>query len=140
MSDSRVRRYSDLQQIEDYRERFEYLKLSGSVGRPTFGHERYLNQRFYASREWKIVRNQVIARDLGCDLGVLGHEIHDKVLVHHMNPMLPVHIIQSEDTILSPEYLVTVSHGTHNAIHYGDESLLTQPIIERRPGDTVPWR
>lgn len=133
-----TRTYYELNSLESYEERFEYLKLSGSVGRSTFGHERYLNQRFYASREWKLVRQKVLARDLGRDLGVEGYEIFDKAIVHHMNPMAPHEIKHSFDDILNPKYLISVAPNTHNAIHYGDSSLLSLPR-ERRPGDTKLW-
>ena len=133
------RRYSELIRIPSFAERFEYLSLGGSVGRATFGHERYLNQRFYTSREWKRVRRNVIARDLGLDLGVEGFEIHDRILVHHMNPMSVSEVEHGSIDILNPEYLITTQHNTHNAIHYGDISLLPKDPVERRPGDTRLW-
>lgn len=134
-----IKTYSELSRIDGFEERFRYLKLGGAVGRDTFGFDRYLNQEFYRSRQWKSVRSHVIARDLGCDLGVPGHEIYDQVFVHHMQPITPDDIKHSNPDILDPEYLITVAHLTHNAIHYGDESLLPKPVIERRPGDTKLW-
>lgn len=135
----RIRRYSELRRIDSYEERFEYLSLKGSVGEKTFGFERYVNQNFYRSTQWRQVRHEVIARDLGCDMGVADHEIFDRVIIHHMNPMTVDEIVHGEDQILNPEFLITVSHGTHNAIHYGDSNLLPKPLVERRPGDTRLW-
>jgi len=135
----RVRTYSDLTRLGSFEERFEYLKLGGSVGRETFGYDRYINQRFYRSWEWKNVRDQVIIRDHGCDLGVLGHEINGALLIHHVNPMISDDIVHGEEWILNPEYLVTTTHNTHNAIHYGDFSLIPKPFVPRTPGDTKLW-
>lgn len=134
-----IRSYTELRRIDSYEDRFDYLKLRSQVGVATFGFERYLNQRFYNSTQWRHVRSIVIARDLGCDLGVRDHEIYDHVIVHHMNPMSVDEIVQSEESILDPEFLVCVSPNTHNAIHYGDRSLLVKPVVERRPGDTKLW-
>lgn len=134
-----IKTYSELSRIGSFEERFRYLKLGGAVGRSTFGFDRYLNQEFYRSREWKLARTHVIARDLGCDLGIEGHEIHDRVYVHHMNPIVVDDIKNANIDILDPEFLITVKHLTHNAIHYGDESLLPKPVVERRPGDTKLW-
>lgn len=131
--------YSELINFATFEERFHYLKLGGVVGRETFGFDRYLNQDFYRSSLWKRARNLVIARDYGCDLGIEGHEIHDRVYVHHMNPISPHDIKHSNVDILDPEFLITVTHTTHNAIHYGDFNLLPKPMIERRPGDTKLW-
>lgn len=125
--------------LETFEERYRYLRLKGAVGRETFGFDRYLNQKFYASREWKNVRDEVIVRDDGCDLGIQGYEIHDRIYIHHMNPMTLQDVIHGRESNLNPEYLITVTHNTHNAIHYGDESLLPKPLIERRPGDTKLW-
>lgn len=136
---SRIRTYRELSRLETYKERFEYLKLGGEVGQDTFGFERHLNQSFYRSHEWKNARNQVIARDLGRDLGVEGYEIHDRIVVHHMNPMIPDDIIHGEDYILDPEYLITTTHDTHNAIHYGFEPPSKFVLVERKPGDTKLW-
>jgi len=132
-------RYSELIQFDTFEERYEYLKLNGVVGSATFGFDRYINQAFYRSKQWKDVRSEVIARDLGMDLGVDGYEIPARPIVHHMNPMDAEEIIHADPTILNPEYLITVSHQTHNAIHYGDASLLASPLVERRPGDTKLW-
>lgn len=134
-----IKTYSELRQIQSFEERFEYLKLNGSVGQPTFAHERWMNQQFYTSRQWKEVRQLVIARDEACDMGFPGYEIYDRVIVHHMNPMVPDDIQHSDGDILNPEYLICVTHDTHNAIHYGDKSLLTKTFVERRPGDTRLW-
>lgn len=134
------RSFSELIRLQTFEERFEYLALSGSVGRSTFGYDRYINQRFYTSREWKLVRDEVIVRDSGRDLSMLGYEIHDRVYIHHMNPMDAQSIIDEDQNILDPEFLICTSHRTHNAIHYGDKSLLRQPLVERRPGDTRLWK
>src|SRR5690606_34194423 len=115
------------------------LQLRGNVGRYTFGSDRYINQRFYTSSQWKHVRNVVIARDLACDLGVEGFEIHERLYIHHMNPMSSADLQSGTTVILNPEYLITTTHRTHNAIHYGDESLLAGNLVQRRPGDTKLW-
>lgn len=133
------RTYSQLAHLATFEARFEYLMLGGTVGRETFGHERHLNQSFYRSREWRRVRDVVIARDEGCDLGIPGYEIHDMVVIHHMNPMIASDIIHADDDIINPEFLITVTHRTHNAIHYGDLTLLTPPLVVRTPGDTKLW-
>lgn len=135
-----IRSYSELVQYQTLHDRFRYLMLDASVGDPTFGGERWLNQEFYRSAEWKRVRNHVIARDLGCDLGVAGHDIHYKVFIHHMNPMTPEDVRYRDASIVDPEYLITTSHRTHNAIHYGNEKGIFQPLVERSPGDDIPWR
>jgi hypothetical protein len=135
----RTRCYTELIQIHDFAGRYRYLRLSASVGVATFGFDRYLNQRFYTSSEWRHVRNLVIARDNGCDLGVPDHEIYDRIAIHHMNPMTADEIVQGDEGIFDTEFLITVSHVTHNAIHYGDEKLLVKPLISRRPGDTKLW-
>lgn len=134
------RSYSELVQLETYEERYAYLRIRAAVGGETFGYERWINQAFYTSSEWKRARRDVIARDYGCDLGMPGFEIHDKVIVHHMNPMTIEALVEHELDVLDPEYLICVSHRTHNAIHYGDETQIRQPYIERRPNDTSPWR
>lgn len=131
--------YTELRRLYSFEDRFDYLKLGGSVGSSTFGFERYLNQNFYRSREWKYVRNHVISRDLGCDLGISGFDIHDRVIIHHMNPITVEDIENGNPDILDPEFLITTTHRTHNAIHYGDESLLLLLPKERRPGDTKLW-
>ncbi len=133
------RRYAELRQLHTFEERFEYLALRGSVGEATFGFDRYMNQMFYRSREWKLVRSHVIARDVGCDLGIEGYEIHDRVFIHHMTPMTPEDIEHGASEILDPEFLITTTHQTHNAIHYGDANLLARPLVERRMGDTKLW-
>lgn len=134
-----VKTYSDLRHYQTFEDRFEYLRLHGRVGRETFGFDRHMNQAFYTSREWRNLRHVVIARDEGCDLGLPGYEIFDQVYIHHMNPITPDDIKHGNDAILDPEYLITVTHRTHNAIHYGDRSNLPQPLVERRPGDTKLW-
>jgi hypothetical protein len=135
----RIKLYSELRRLETFEARYEYLKLKGIVGESTFGFDRWLNQRFYTSYEWKFVRNFVVARDFGCDLGILGYEIHTGLLVHHMNPLSFRDIEDAEETILDPEYLITTSLQTHNAIHYGNESLLPRGPIVRKPRDTTLW-
>ena len=133
------RRYSELMHLETFEERFEYLKLGGGVGRPTFGHDRHINQSFYHSRQWEDVKNYVIYRDDGCDLGILGHEIHVSPLVHHMNSMTVEDIVHGEEWILDPEFLITTTFQTHNAIHYGTDSKAPVVAIQRIPGDTKLW-
>lgn len=136
---TRIRRYSELRRFHTFEERFDYLSLGGEVGATTFGFDRWVNQLFYRSREWRLTRDEVIVRDHGCDLGVLGHDLHSDLLVHHMNPLTIEDIENQEEWILDPEYLITTCIRTHNAIHYGDRSLLPQPVIERQPGDTTLW-
>jgi hypothetical protein len=135
----RYRTYRELRRLDTFDERFEYLSLRSVVGESTFGFDRYINQQFYTSKEWRDVRQKVIARDLGCDLGMDGYEIFAKVIIHHMNPMSVEDIEHGESSILDPEVLITTTHRTHNAIHYGDASLLARPLVERRPGDTKLW-
>lgn len=134
-----IRRYSELQRLEIFEDRFSYLSLGGHVGTATFGFDRWVNQIFYRSREWKRVRDEVIIRDGGCDLGIEGYEIHADLLVHHMNPISVKAITEAEERILDPEFLITTSHRTHNAIHYGDATLLPRPLTARQPGDTKLW-
>ena len=134
-----IRRYSELRHIPTFEERFDYLKLNGSVGRETFGFDRYINQRFYTSKEWRDIRHHVIARDLGLDLGAEGYEINSRILIHHMNPIVVDDILHKNYDILDPEFLITTCHNTHNAIHYGDSSLLPKPLVERSRGDTKLW-
>lgn len=136
---SSIRSYSELSKLDGFIERYEYLALNGQVGEPTFGWERYLNQKFYNSREWKSVRHLVIIRDNGCDLGIEGHDLHSRIYIHHMNPMRPDQLKDFDSAILNPEYLISVSHNTHNAIHYGDSSHLITMPVERYPGDTKLW-
>ena len=135
-----IRTYYELSRIKNFEDRFKYLKLHGSVGDATFGFDRYMNQLFYRSKEWKAVRDFVIVRDGGCDLGISGREIQSTILVHHMNPLLPEDIKTSSQLLLNPEYLITTTHSTHNAIHYGDENLLLKFPSDRRRNDTSPWR
>jgi hypothetical protein len=134
-----TRTYSELMQLTSFEERFDYLSIKGVVGESTFGFERRLNQKFYTSREWRRIRDAVITRDYGCDLAIPGFEIYDRILIHHMNPITPEDIVHGNVDILDPEYLISVTHNTHNAIHYGDKHLLALPVIERRPGDTRLW-
>lgn len=135
-----IKTYSDLIQLPTFEERFQYLKLSGAVGKETFGFDRYLNQNFYRSAAWKRVRDQVIVRDNGCDLGIDDRIIYGKILIHHMNPINDRDILDLTDILLNPEYLICVSHLTHNAIHYSDESLLPREPIVRFKNDTCPWK
>lgn len=135
-----IRTYTELSKLQSFKERYQYLQLNGFVGLDTFGYDRYLNQNFYRSREWKSIRDQVIIRDNGCDLGVEGYEIHGRIYIHHMNPILIADIEDRTEFLLNPEYLITTTHNTHNAIHYGDESLLILPPVERTPNDTCPWK
>lgn len=134
-----VRTYSELSRLATFEERFEYLKLDGSVGDVTFGYDRYINQQFYASAEWKMARDYVISRDNGCDLGAAGYEIHNGLLIHHINPMTPEDIIHGEMWIVDPQYLITTTQRTHNAIHYGNVSLLPPVVPERTKNDTKLW-
>lgn len=135
-----IRRYRDLRSLTDIRDRFDYLKLGGQVGSSTFGFDRYLNQTFYKSREWQQARQAVILRDDGCDLGIEGYEIGRGLVVHHMNPITIDDILARKDEIFDPEFLICVSDRTHKAIHYGDAGLLPRDPVERKPGDTCPWR
>ena len=135
-----IRTYSELIQIPTFEERFQYLQLNGLVGKETFGFDRYLNQVFYRSAAWKRIRDQVIIRDNGCDLGIEDHAILGKVLIHHMNPINEEDILNVTSILLNPEYLICVSHNTHNAIHYGDENLLIKAPIIRTKNDTCPWK
>jgi hypothetical protein len=136
---SKNRTYIELRRLETFEERYHYLSLKGVLGETTFGFDRWMNQRFYRSHEWKSVRNHVIVRDNGCDLGVPGYEIHSGLLVHHMNPLSVDDLKQGEDWIIDPNFLITTSLQTHNAIHYGDESLLPRGPITRKFGDTALW-
>ncbi len=135
-----IRTYSELSKLQTFEERYAYLKLSGTVGKDTFGYDRYLNQIFYRSQEWKSIRDKVIIRDEGCDLGVDGYEIHGRIYIHHMNPIMLKDIDNKTEFLLNPEYLITTTHSTHNAIHYGDESLLPLIPKERTANDTCPWK
>ena len=135
-----IRTYSELITIPTFEERYKYLKIGGKVGEETFGFERYLNQEFYKSHEWQSIRRQVIVRDLGCDLGIEGREIHGKIIVHHMNRITIDDIVSASDFLLNPEYLICTLKSTHDAIHYGDESLLIKAPVERTKNDTCPWK
>lgn len=137
-----MRTYSELLQLHSFEERFRYLSLKGNVGEDVFGFDRYLNQKFYKSIEWKNIRNIVLIRDNGCDMGLKDYPIAGKIIIHHMNPMSPSDISSLRwDDILNPEYLISVSMDTHNAIHYGDDKILNKiEVVERTSGDTIPWR
>lgn len=135
-----IRSYSDLIRYRSFKDRFEYLRLDGQVGKETFGFDRYLNQTFYHSDQWKRIRDYVISRDLGCDLGVDGYTIHGRIYIHHMNPIDRDDVLKQSDNLIDPEFLICTTHNTHNAIHYGDESLLITDPIERTPFDTCPWK
>ena len=134
-----IRTYSELREIEGIEERYAYLRVHAQVGLDTFGFERWLNQAFYTSSEWRQVRHEVIARDYGCDLGVRSFDVSDKIIIHHMNPIDVRDVRGHNPDILNPEFLISCSHRTHNAIHYGDASLLPKLYIPRRPGDTKLW-
>lgn len=134
------RTYSHLLSLPTFEERFEYLKLGGTVGSDTFGSYRYLNQGFYHSSEWRSIRNSIILRDNGCDLGCEDRPIQGKVIIHHINPIEEFDLVHMDEAVLDPENLICVSMLTHNAIHYGDIDLLPQNPIERTPGDTCPWK
>lgn len=135
-----IRCYKELSRLPTFEERYRYLRLEGVVGDSTFGFDRYLNQVFYRSREWKRIRDTVIIRDNGCDLGVEGYEIQGKILIHHLNPITVEDVERHSDFLLNPEYLISTTHPTHNAIHYGDESLLIKAPVQRSPNDTCPWK
>lgn len=135
-----IRTYSELRTYKTFIDRYNYLKLRGSVGIETFGYDRYLNQVLYRSRRWRRTRDGIILRDNGCDLGVEGYDIYDKIIIHHMNSLTIEDIENDVDEIYDPEFLISVSFNTHQAIHYGDESLLPKEPIERKPYDTCPWR
>lgn len=132
--------YSELIKLKTFKERYKYLRLDGLIGEETFGFDRYMNQKFYKSKEWKRIRDQVIVRDNGCDLGVEGYEIGGRILIHHMNPILLKDIQTLSEFLLNPEYLICTTLDTHNAIHYGDSNLLVIEPIERTKNDTCPWR
>jgi len=135
-----IRTYSELITIPTFEERFEYLQLKGSVGKDTFGYDRYLNQVLYRSPEWKRLRNQIIIRDDGCDLACDGYDVYGKVLIHHLNPITVEDVLARSRKVFDPDNLVCVSHNTHNAIHYGDVDLLVTGPIIRTKNDTCPWR
>lgn len=134
-----IRTYSELKRLETFEERFDYLKLVGSVGRTTFGYDRHLNQTLYHSTEWMNVRDSIIVRDMGCDLGIIGFEIFETVVVHHINPITIDDVLSNNEILFNPEFLITTSHRTHMAIHYGNENGLKKAFVERFPGDTNLW-
>lgn len=135
-----IRTYSELILLPTFEERFKYLQLNGRVGDDTFGFDRYINQKFYRSVEWKRIRDYIIIRDNGCDLAVDGYEIHGRILIHHINPITISDIKFSTEYLMNPDYLICVTHSTHNAIHYGDEKqIITGPIV-RTKNDTCPWK
>ena len=135
-----IRTYSELITFPTFEERYRYLRLEGKVGEDTFGFDRWLNQSFYKDREWRAIRDKVIIRDNGCDLGIPDHEIHSRIIVHHMNPITKDDILYRSAFLLNPEYLICTVKNTHDAIHYGDEGLLIKVPIERTRNDTCPWR
>lgn len=135
-----IKSYTELSKLPTFEERYRYLRLSGFVGEETFGFDRYLNQIFYRSQKWKSLRDFVIIRDCGCDLGVEGFEIYGKIIIHHMNPITLKDIEKESEYLLDPEFLICTTHNTHNAIHYGDEGLLIKAPVERTKNDTCPWR
>ncbi len=132
--------YSDLKQLDSFVDRYKYLRIGGIIGELTFGFDRYLNHTLYKTKRWLKVRDDVIIRDDGCDLGIVDMPIKGIIIVHHMNPIQLEDIQEGRDWVFDPEYLICVSHNTHNAIHYGDESLLPKGFVDRRPGDTCPWK
>ena len=136
----KIRTYTELMQYQTFMERYNYLKLGGRVGEETFGFDRYLNQQFYKSREWRKIRDEVIIRDGACDLGIPDREIPSRIIIHHMNPITKYDIINQTEFLLNPEYMICTIKRTHDAIHYGDEDLLFNGFVERRPNDTCPWR
>ena len=135
-----IKTYSEMLTFPTLEERFRYLQLKGSVGKDTFGYDRYLNQILYHSEEWKSFRNGIIIRDNGCDLACEGYEIHKRILIHHIDPITVEDVLNRNPKVFDPENVVCVSHMTHNAIHYGDENLLITAPVERSPNDTCPWR
>lgn len=135
-----IRTYSELIALPTFEERYRYLRLDGRVGQETFGFDRWLNQKFYKDPEWLRVRDLVIIRDNGCDLGIEGREIHGRILIHHMNPITTEDIVKRSRYLLDPEYLICTVKRTHDAIHYGDENLLTLDPIVRTKNDTCPWK
>ena len=140
MKMANIRTYSELVLLPTFEERYEYLRLDRRVGEKTFGFDRWLNQTFYKSEEWLSIRDKIIVRDNGCDLGIPGRDIYSRILIHHMNPITKEDILRRSDILLNPEYLICVTPNTHRAIHYGNENLLIKDSIERRPNDTCPWK
>ena len=135
-----IKTYSELIAFPTYEDRFRYLQLKGAVGKDTFGYDRYLNQILYSSQEWKRFRDKIIIRDNGCDLACEGYDIHGRILVHHINPIRVDDVVNRNPIVFDPENVVCVTHNTHNAIHYGDESLLILAPVERTKNDTCPWK
>ena len=135
-----IRTYSKLITLPTFEERYQYLKIGGTVGEETFGFDRYLNQSFYKTKEWLRIRDPVIVRDQGCDLAMIDREIRGKILVHHMNPITKEDVVRRTKYLLDPEYLICTVKNTHDAIHYGDESVLIKAPIERQKNETCPWR
>lgn len=135
-----IKTYSELILLQTFEERFKYLQLNGRVGKDTFGFDRYINQNFYRSAEWKRIRDQIIIRDNGCDLALEEYEIYGRILIHHMNPITVKDVELSTEYLMNPEYLICVTHNTHNAIHYGDEKLLMKGPVVRTKNDTCPWK
>lgn len=136
----KIRTFTELSRLPTFEERFEYVKLNGSVGTDTFGHDRYLNQMFYQSKNWRDLRNHIIVRDNGCDLGIEDRIIGGKIYIHHLNPITLDDLLNETDALMNPEFLICVSGLTHNAIHYGDANLLPNNPVERKPNDTCPWK
>ena len=137
---TKIRTYSELIMLPTFKERYEYLKLGGKVGEETFGFDRYLNQKFYKSKEWRDIRDYVILRDNACDLGIEDREIHSRIIIHHMNPITKYDIINQTEFLTNPDYMICTLKRTHDAIHYGDDSILFSDIITRTKNDTCPWR
>lgn len=135
-----MKSYSELILLPTFQERFDYLKLNGTVAGKTFGSDRYLNQLFYNSEMWKKIRREIIIRDNGCDLAMGGYEIADRIIIHHMNPITVEELAHGDSSVINPEFLICVSYRTHQAIHYGDSNQIPQVPIQRHPGDTIPWR
>ena len=138
MTPMTIKTYEELSRLKTFDERFRYLVIGGTIGEETFGYDRWLNQRFYTSEEWKRLRRQVIIRDEGCDIGIPGMEIGDHLIVHHMIPVTKLDVLSHSQALINPDFLICTSLKTHNALHYGDLSIL-EPFIERRPNDTCPW-
>lgn len=135
-----IKTYSELIKLKTFEERYKYLQLGGAVGKDTFGYDRYLNQQFYKTTEWRRLRDELIVRDNGCDLAMSGYELYGRIYLHHMNPVSKDDVLNRTDYLTNPEYLICTSFNTHNAIHYGDESLLVTVPIERSANDTCPWK
>lgn len=135
-----IRTYRELKKLRTFEERYQYLQVRSVVGQDTFGYDRYLNQLFYTTRRWRKTRDGIIIRDNGCDLGIEGYEIYGKIVIHHLNPITIDDIELDRDVLYDPEFLISTTHNTHLAIHYGDERILIKPPVERRRNDTCPWK